>query len=432
MEEKINIKSDEITEILGTPPRWIIRWGITVVFMIIAVVLIGSIFFRYPDTVVAPVIITAENPPSVVVSRTTGKPAILFVEDGQWVTCGDTLCVIESNANYVDVFILSKIVSKRSSSELVNDSSFSSLSSKKLILGDLQSVYNTFSRAYNELVIFQKQKYHMQKIVAIENEHKQYQIYFDRLWSQRNLTLKDLSITQKQFNRDSTLFSSGVIAAADFEKSQAQLLTKKQALESSRISLSNAAITIERLKQSIADTRLEYESQRIKLEEEFANAHRQIISSMAGWEKMYLLIASSTGKLSFMNVWSDLQEVKSGDPLFSITPDDIGEIQARMVIPFEGAGKVKSGQHVNIKLDGYSYMEFGMIEGIVISISSGYSEKGFPSIVHLSKGTTTSYGIKIPFERELTGTAEITTEDLWLLQRLFSPLKHIYKSKIKK
>jgi HlyD family secretion protein len=131
-----------------------------------------------------------------------------------------------------------------------------------------------------------------------------------------------------------------------------------------------------------------------------------------------------------MSIWSDLQEVKTGDPLFAITPDSMGEVQARLIIPFEGAGKVKPGQRVNIKLDGYSYMEFGMVEGIIHSISSGYNDMGYPALAELPNGPTTSYGIKIQFDRELQGTAEITTEDLSLLQRLFSPIKHLYKSRI--
>ena len=150
------------------------------------------------------------------------------------------------------------------------------------------------------------------------------------------------------------------------------------------------------------------------------------------WEKNYLLIASSTGKLSFMSLWSDVQEVKAGEPLFAITPSNIGEVQARLTIPFEGAGKVKSGQRVNIKLNGYSYMEFGMVEGIVHSVSSGYNEQGYPALALLPNGVTTSYGVTISFDRELLGAAEITTEDLSLLHRLFSPLKHIYRSKIRK
>lgn len=432
MQEKINIKSDEITEILGTPPRWVIRWGITVLFLVIATVFVGSIFFRYPDTVMAPVVITAENPSSVVVSRATGKPSAIFVAEGQWVKKGDTLGVIESSASYIDVFTLSKSIAHFSYSNSSNDSLFTILFNKQLGLGELQPIYNSFSRAYNDFMLFNKQKYHQQKIDALESEHNHYLNYYDRLWSQRNLTLKDLKITQKQFSRDSTLFASKVIAAAEFEKSQAVVLAKRQQLESSRINLSNAAITIERLKQSIADTYLEYESKHKTLTEELVNTHRQLTSSLSTWEKSYLLIAPTTGKLSFMSIWSNVQEVKTGDALFAITPENIGAIQARLVIPFEGGGKVKVGQRVNIKLDGYSYMEFGMVEAKLISISSGYTDKGYPAVASLPFGPITSYGVSLPLDRELLGVAEITTEDLPLLHRLFSPLKHIYKSKIEK
>ncbi|HPQ35264.1 MAG TPA: HlyD family efflux transporter periplasmic adaptor subunit [Tenuifilaceae bacterium] len=431
-QEKINIKSDEITEILGTPPRWIVRWGITVIFLVIGVVFVGSFFFSYPDTVIAPVTITSENPPSVVVARATGKPAAIFVSDGEKVFIGDTLGVIENPANYRDVFYLSKFFSKYVSNDFLKDSTQDNLLPKHLVLGDIQSVYNSFSKATNDLHIFRKLNYYPQKISALEAELHQYQIYYDRQWSQRNLTVKDLKITQQQFNRDSSLFSKGVIAAVEFEKSQAILISKRQALENSRLNLSNTAITIEKLKQNIVDTKLEFESQRLKLEEDFANSLSQLTSSLASWSKIYVLTASSSGKLNFMSVWSDQQEVKAGDALFSITPDSVGEIQARMVIPFERAGKVKQGQRVNIKLDGYSYLEFGMVEARVASISSGYNDKGFPALATLPNGLKTNYNTNIPFDRELLGTAEITTEDITLLQRLFSPLKHIYKSRIQK
>jgi len=38
-------------------------------------------------------------------------------------------------------------------------------------------------------------------------------------------------------------------------------------------------------------------------------------------------------------------------------------------IPSTGIGKVKSGQTVNIKLDNYPYMEFGMIKAKIKNIS---------------------------------------------------------------
>ncbi len=428
MKEHFNIKSDQITEILGTPPRWIVRWGITLIFTVIAMVFIGSIFFRYPDTVVAPVVITAENPPSVVVARAGGKPAALFINDGQWVRRGDTLGVIENPANYNHVFKLKRQLAKFAQT----DSLTASISFGSLVLGELQPQFNQFNRAMAEFSTFTKQQLHKHKVEAFERELSQYQLTLTRLERQQKLAFADVKLTQKQFARDSALFVTGVIAASDFEKSQAMLLAKQQALEAAVLSISNTGITIERLKQTIIDTKFDFENQHNRLHDELTSAYGQLVSALSAWEKSYLLIASSTGRLSFMGVWSDVQEVSAGDLLFAITPDDIGDIQARLVIPFEGAGKVKVGQRVNIKLDGYSYMEFGMVEGYIQSVSSGYNDKGYPALALLPNGATTSYGVAIQFDRDLLGTAEITTEDLSLLHRLFSPLKHLYKSKIEK
>lgn len=40
-EPQINIRSEEINEILGVPPRWIIRWGITIIFIVIVAIFTG-------------------------------------------------------------------------------------------------------------------------------------------------------------------------------------------------------------------------------------------------------------------------------------------------------------------------------------------------------------------------------------------------------
>ena len=47
------VKSESVTEILGTPPKWLIRWGITVIFIVIAGLFVGSYFFKYPEVLTA-------------------------------------------------------------------------------------------------------------------------------------------------------------------------------------------------------------------------------------------------------------------------------------------------------------------------------------------------------------------------------------------
>lgn len=46
-----NYYSDEVQEIMGRIPPWIVRWGITAIFVIFAAILVGSYFIRYPETV---------------------------------------------------------------------------------------------------------------------------------------------------------------------------------------------------------------------------------------------------------------------------------------------------------------------------------------------------------------------------------------------
>ena len=42
---------DEVQEVMGEIPSWIVRWGITVIFAIVVTLIVGSHFFYYPDVV---------------------------------------------------------------------------------------------------------------------------------------------------------------------------------------------------------------------------------------------------------------------------------------------------------------------------------------------------------------------------------------------
>lgn len=79
------LRSEEVSEILGTPPRAIIRYGITAIGAVILMVVVGSAFIKYPDIVSTPISITTQQPPEPIVSRVTGKPMAIMVEDRQLV-----------------------------------------------------------------------------------------------------------------------------------------------------------------------------------------------------------------------------------------------------------------------------------------------------------------------------------------------------------
>ena len=104
--DKIELRSDEVQEILSRPPKWIIRWGITVIFLVIAIIIIGSWFFKYPDIIRAKIVLTTENPPAPILAKTTGKIQNLFVQDKNIVSRDEVIGVIENPADYNSVQLL--------------------------------------------------------------------------------------------------------------------------------------------------------------------------------------------------------------------------------------------------------------------------------------------------------------------------------------
>lgn len=426
--EKIQLLSDEINEVFGVPPHWIIRWGTIVVLTIICTVFIGSIFIRYPDLVYASATLTYENPPSSITAKANGKLESIFFPDGAHVDRNDTLAVIESSANFEHIFYLSKLMMSYNPENTTKDIFCERDKIDSMVLGDIQSPFNAFFNSHNKMRLFLQQETYRKKITGLRAELKQNQQSYRILKSKFDLGNHDLMISQLQFSRDSQLFQTNTIPEAELERSKTVLIAKKQGNNDIRLAISNTAITITQLEQNIQNLEFDEEIERKKLHDDLLATCTQLVSDISSWSKIYVLKSPSAGRISYMTKWSDLQEVRSGNQIFTIIPDDLGKMQVRILIPFEGVGKVREGQRVNIKLDAYPYLEFGMIEGVVESISAGSEERKFPALVQLPKGEITTYGYKLRVEKELSGIGEIITIDQSIFMRLLAPARHLSKN----
>mgnify|MGYP002610942662 CR=1 FL=1 len=66
----IEDKKEEADEIIGTMPSWIVRWGITLIFVLLALLFLGCYFIRYPQTVTGTITLTTVPPPVDVTAPT--------------------------------------------------------------------------------------------------------------------------------------------------------------------------------------------------------------------------------------------------------------------------------------------------------------------------------------------------------------------------
>jgi hypothetical protein len=95
--------------------------------------------------------------------------------------------------------------------------------------------------------------------------------------------------------------------------------------------------------------------------------------------------------------------------------------------PARNSGKIKIDQTVLINLENYPETEFGTLEGKINSISFTPTKDGYYLIdVSLPSKLITSYQKEIKFKQEMTGRAEIITEDLRLIDRFFYQLKGVF------
>ena len=82
-ENKENYYSEPVQEIMGSIPSRIIRWGVTAIFSVFFLILVGCCFIRYPQTLSSHVVITSTNPLSRMAARYTGLIDTVAVTNGQ-------------------------------------------------------------------------------------------------------------------------------------------------------------------------------------------------------------------------------------------------------------------------------------------------------------------------------------------------------------
>ena len=150
-------------------------------------------------------------------------------------------------------------------------------------------------------------------------------------------------------------------------------------------------------------------------------------SKIEEWIQRYIIVSPEKGRVEFISFLQENQLLNAGQELFFIQPPETN-YYAEMKAGQAGFGKIKNGQKVLLKLDGYPSPEFGYIEGNVAYISNFPNEKdSFIAKVNLPNGLMTNYKRSIYFRNNLSASAEVITDDRRLIDRLFSQVEKIVR-----
>ena len=370
-------RSEELDEIIDRMPMAFGKWVALAVIVFAALFLLFGWIIKYPDMVTGQIKINAQNPTVRLVANSTGNLLLLSHKAQEEVKKGEYIAVVQNPASTEDV---------RKIADLINRIDFDGthlLALKdtfpdKVYLGEINPQYYAFLAAlkaqcdYLQQNVYEKQRENI--TTSIE-------------WKKK--IVREAEDSQK--------------AAKDRMDVARKWLKRYVSLD----------------QQEIAT--YEYETDQIK------NNYLTTVQE----EQKYVFKAPFDGKVEFLKFISDGQFVQAGEAVFGVIPKE-NHIYGQVLLPANGAGKVKENSKVVIKLENYPYMEYGYIEGYVSSISlvTQTQKTGEKTIetylinVELPNGLTTNYEETLDFKYELGGTADIIVKDRRLIERLFDNLRY--------
>ena len=423
---EIEIRSEEVQEILSYVPNWMIRWGNTLILVLIMMLLFISWFVKYPDVISTQVMVTTSFPPEKIYAKSSGQFDVFLTQEGAKVSENEILAVIENSALYKDVLLLKSIVDT-----ITTDQDYFTFPINELpplILGDITTSFSQFENDYSEFVLNEKLTPFKSETFANKMSVIEAKARLQNLLSQKELNKKELEIKETDVERSRKMFSQGVISEKEKEQKEIEFLQAKRSYKSLETSISQIRELISNSAKNLEGTSIKKTQNDTRLKKKAIQSFLYLKKAIRDWEKLYALSSSISGEVSFLSFWNENQTVKSGDLIFTIIPDKSESFIGKIKAPAANSGKIKEGQRVQIKLLNYPSDEFGELNGRVKSISSVPDADGNYLIdVLLPQELVTTYGKSIAFKQEMQGTADIITEDLRLIERFFYQLKNIIK-----
>ncbi len=428
----VELRSEEVQEILGTPPKWLVRWGTTVVLIGFCFLVSVAWFVRYPDVVSSDKLsLTTADPPVEVVARANGRVAQLLVDDNVQVAEKQPIAVLQNTARYADVYQLDLLVTEWL--KLPTDAFRQLQYPDSISLGDLQSDYALFVRDLEDFKFGRdSRKSSVQSNVAsIQMQIKQLEqgIAFEQKAFKRSN--EDLKIAQGLYEKQKSLFDQGLIAETklDDERQKVSAIETERDRHESNVLEKNREILA--LRNNINSANLGQQENATSASTRLVSSLNALRSSIDRWTQTYVLSAPIAGRVVF-NGLALQQFVREGEVVLTVVPQNQGKIVGRVLLAVEKSGKVSKGLPVVIKLDNYPYQEFGTISGRVKSKSAVPKNREYTIIVDSiefspSGQLLTSFQREITFEQQLLGTAEIITNDKGFLERVLEQVTSGFK-----
>lgn len=416
--------NDSLSYLLNKRLGLALRYGLSFLFLL-GIVVFGVLYFvKVPDTLEGRFVLSSSNPPKTMVAKVNGRIVEKRLQDKDKVTKGQVLLVLENLANLGEIETLETQVEQVQ--QYLDAGYFEKLGridhGALTQLGEMQSQYEQFKKANNELYMAVSNGEYRQEKVILQKRLENLQAEYQNLMKQKQIYEKEIQMSDEAYAADSILNSEHSITRPELRNAESNRLQGQLSMINLQQSVLRNRSSITDISQQMLNLERSFEQQK----NTFVQVFYALKSTLKDWKSTYLVVAPFAGTASFnRNIYEGMQ-VSTGDALLYIVPQG-SELVCETLVPQPNFGKIKKDQRCVIKFDSYNFEEYGVVEGYVFNISDIPQEVNEPSGIRnyymtqvaLSNGVNTSYNKQLNVRFGLTGTINIVLDDKNLLEKLF-------------
>lgn len=425
-ENDITTKSEVLSDIITRIPSKLIRWGSVLFFLLVVLMLLLMWVIKYPDVISANGYLTIPIAPQKLYAKTTARIDTLMVSDNTSVDKNEILAILENTAISRDILLLKSITDTL----LINQNKvlFPFQELPILFLGELDIYYSNFETSYYQYSMNKDLKPYTNKKVTNISSLTQQKHQLNNLVTQKTIHEKELVFIKKDLNRHKLLLDKGVISQQAYESKELDYYSELKSFENTKLIIFQLRESIEQSKGNTNNLEFLKQRESTKLLKQVLQSYSQLKKGIRDWELKYVLESNSEGVVSFLEQWHANQIVTKDKLMFTVSSDYVTHYIAKLKTPTNNSGKIKIGQDVNFILNDFPEHEFGVLKGQVVNITNVSNASGHYLVdVKISKDLKTAFGKRINFKQDMQGTANIITEDLSLLERLFYQFRHLFR-----
>jgi len=426
VEEELEIRSDEVQEILTAVPSWMIRWGISLIFIILILCFVLSYFIKYPDVISGTVTLTTETPPVKLVPKTNGEIDQLYVEENQHVEAGEVIAQIRNPLSkdaiiYLEEFV--QIVEQGLEDEFDKPLS---MTETEVVFGAVQNDYNEVLKTIADYRFSIQNGQYLTRKRILEKQIVNYRQLSAINSKQLQFADQNFKLATETYESNKSLYEKNILSKAEFYEQEKMYTGVKNEIENLKKNQVQNAITLTDYERQLNEMEIEFLTKKMNLTKIIETRLNNIRNEINNWEESFVITAAIAGKVTFIMQVVENQFVAAGKELFAIVPDETNELVGIILVDKTGYGKVELGQSVQLKFDNYPSSEYGQVLGQVTHISPLPNEEKYLVKIALQNGLETTYKKQLTYSPEMSGQANIITEDLRILDRIFNQFRTLF------